>query len=307
MVEELHRARSICRDGNARVSALFDDARHRRAVDAESMLPLVAEIIHSVVRHPDALLSLVRLKTHDDQHSVAVCVLMVVLARRIGLSDEQVLDAGTAGILHDLGKEAIPLGLLHKPDALSNDELRCIRAHPQRGYDMLRASGIASETVLDVVLHHHEKLDGSGYPQGLRNEAISLMARMGAVCDVYDAITSIRSYKRACSPAESLRLMASWEGHLDASVLRAFVLCIGIYPVGELVRLESDCLGVVLEQGEDSPLTPLVRVFFDARTRESVPLKDIDLAASDCADRIVGLEPAEVWSFPHLDRLWLTS
>ncbi|MFY8124009.1 MAG: HD-GYP domain-containing protein [Silanimonas sp.] len=308
MDQELHRARRICQDSKAQVVALFTDARLGRAIQPEAVMPMVEAINESVSRHPDALLSVVRLKNHDEytyMHSVAVCALMVALARRLGLPEDQVRDAGAAGMLHDLGKAAMPLNVLNKPGALSDDEFKIMKAHPVRGYHMLVQSGSAPEAVLDVALHHHEKFDGSGYPHNLKGDAIGLMARMGAVCDVYDAITSNRPYKKAWGPAESLQRMVSWNGHFDELVLKAFIRSVGIYPVGALVRLESDRLGVVLEQGEGSLLAPKVRVFFNARKREPVFIKDIDLGAPDCGDRIVGLESADKWNFPNIERLWL--
>ena len=308
MDQELHRARRICQDSKAQVVALFTDARLGRAIQPEAVMPMVEAINESVSRHPDALLSVVRLKNHDEytyMHSVAVCALMVALARRLGLPEDQVRDAGAAGMLHDLGKAAMPLNVLNKPGALSDDEFKIMKAHPVRGYHMLVLSGSAPEAVLDVALHHHEKFDGSGYPHNLKGDAIGLMARMGAVCDVYDAITSNRPYKKAWGPAESLQRMVSWNGHFDELVLKAFIRSVGIYPVGALVRLESDRLGVVLEQGEGSLLAPKVRVFFNARKREPVFIKDIDLGAPDCGDRIVGLESADKWNFPNMEKLWL--
>ncbi|MFN3964845.1 HD-GYP domain-containing protein [Silanimonas lenta] len=304
---EMQRARQIREEARAQVVALFNDARLGRAIQPEAVMPLVEQVNDSVARHPDALLSVLRLKTHDEYtylHSVAVCALMVALGRRLGLPEAQVRDAGAAGMLHDIGKAAMPLSVLNKPGALTDEEFRIMKSHPERGFEMLKQAGTASEAVLDVALHHHEKFDGTGYPHRLQGEDIALMARMGAVCDVYDAITSNRPYKRAWGPAESLQRMISWKGHFDERVLKAFIRSVGIYPVGALVRLESDRLAVVLEQGEGSLLTPRVRVFFNARKREPVFIKDLDLSAPDCGDRIVGLESAEKWNFPNLDRLW---
>jgi putative nucleotidyltransferase with HDIG domain len=308
MDEEIHRARKLYAEGKEKVVALFNDARLGNAVHADSVMSLVEEINASVSRHPDALLSVARLKTHDEytyMHSVAVCALMVSLARRLGLPDEQVREAGAAGMLHDLGKAAMPIGVLNKPGALTDDEFKIMKAHPTRGWEMLRDSGGAADAVMDVALHHHEKFDGSGYPHNLQGDAISLMARMGAVCDVYDAITSNRPYKKAWGPAESLQRMFSWKGHFDELVLKSFIRSVGIYPVGSLVRLESDRLGVVLEQGDASLLEPRVRVFFNARKREPVIIKDLDLSAKDCNDRIVGIESNDKWNFPNLEKLWL--
>ena len=308
MDEEMRNARRICVDAKAQVMALFDDARLGRAVQYDSVLPTVDAINASVGRHPDALLSVARLKSHDEYtylHSVAVCALMVALARRLGLPEADVRDAGVAGMLHDLGKAAMPLEVLNKPGALTDDEFRVMKSHPERGFAMLKAAGGVPDPALDVVLHHHEKFDGSGYPHGLKGDAIPLLSRMGAVCDVYDAITSNRPYKKAWGPAESLQRMVGWKGHFDEFVLKAFVRSVGIYPVGALVRLESERLAVVLEQGEGSLLAPKVRVFFNARKREPVFIKDLDLGAADCGDRIVGIESPDKWNFPALDKLWL--
>jgi len=306
--DEIHDARRLVQQGKEKVIALFGDARMGRAIDPESVMPLVDAINASVGRHPDAFISVARLKSHDEytyMHSVAVCALMLALARRLGLPEAEVRDAGAAGLLHDIGKAAMPLGVLNKAGALSDEEFRIMKSHPQCGWEMLKLCGTAPGQVLDVALHHHEKIDGSGYPHNLKGDAIGLMARMGAVCDVYDAITSNRPYKKAWGPAESLQRMVGWKGHFDERMLKAFIRSIGIYPVGALVRLESDRLGVVLEQGEGSLLAPKVRIFFNARKREPVFLKVLDLGAADCGDRIVGLESAEKWNFPHLDKLWL--
>jgi hypothetical protein len=158
---------------------------------------------------------------------------------------------------------------------------------------------------LDVCLHHHEKVDGSGYPHRLKGDEISLFAKMGAVCDVYDAITSDRPYKRGWDPAESIRKMAEWsKGHFDEAVFKAFVKSVGIYPTGSLVRLESGRLGVVMDQHESSLLTPRVKVFFSAKSKTPLPQQIIDLAKLVGREKIIGRESPEDWNFPNLDELW---
>ena len=253
----------------------------------------VEEISDSVLRHPNALISLARLKTSDEytyMHSVAVCALMIALARQLGLPERQVREAGEAGLLHDIGKMAIPDAILNKPGKLTDGEFDTMRSHPEKGAQMLLDCGQISALVLDVCLHHHEKYDGSGYPHRLSGEQISLFARMGAVCDVYDAITSDRPYKKGWDPAESIRKMAEWKGHFDPQVFQAFVKSVGIYPVGALVRLESGRLGVVMEQNDKSLLMPRVKVFFSARSRLPIPQEVVDLAKLVGRDKIVGRE-----------------
>ena len=170
---------------------------------------------------------------------------------------------------------------------------------------MLKEGGSVEDAVLDACRHHHEKMDGSGYPGKLKGDEISLIARMTAICDVYDAITSDRPYKSGWDPAESLRRMAEWtKGHFDPRLFQAFVKSIGIYPVGSLVRLTSGRIGVVMEQGQQSLTSPKVKVFFSTKSDLRIPPEVVDLAAPGCAEKIVAREDPDKWKFPDLNQLW---
>jgi putative nucleotidyltransferase with HDIG domain len=307
---EVERARAavICAKARREVMFMFQELRMGKAVDADKMLPVVDEISQSILRNSDALIGLVRLKTKNDytyMHSVAVCALMVALARQLGMNEAQARDAGMAGLLHDIGKMAVPEAILDKPGALTDAEFQVIKSHPVAGHRILSEGRGVPEAALDVVLHHHEKIDGSGYPHGLSKDDISPIARMGAVCDVYDAITSHRPYKQGWCPNEALRRMASWKGHFDPDVFQAFVKSIGIYPVGTLVRLESGRLGVVLQQMEKSLLQPRVKVFFSTKSMTHIPPKVIDLALGTVRDKIVDREDPAKWDFKDLDAMWV--
>ncbi|MCX8959976.1 HD-GYP domain-containing protein [Erwinia psidii] len=305
--EEIRHAQAICLQAKGQVMDMFSDARLGKTIDTASTLPLVDEIASSISRHPAALLSVVRLKTHDDYtylHSVAVCALMVSLARQLQLSEWLVRCAGTAGLLHDVGKAGIPLEILNKPGKLTDDELTIMKQHPVIGEALLRKSG-GHESVLDVALHHHEKINGSGYPFGLQDEAISQLARMAAVCDVYDAVTSDRPYKAGWNPAAAMRQMASWEGHFDRTIFYAFVKAVGIYPVGSVVRLTSERVAVVAEPGQHSLLQPKVCVFYSLKTSQYLGRQVVDLADSHCQDSIAGPEESARWSGVNLNELWM--
>jgi putative nucleotidyltransferase with HDIG domain len=308
MQGELRRAAAICGQAKQAVVSMFSEARMGNAVDAESASSLVAEISDSVVRNPGALISLARLKTADDytyMHSVAVCALMVALARQLGLSDAHTRTAGMAGLLHDLGKAAIPMAVLNKPGKLTDAEFTVVRSHPVEGYHMLKEGGGVEAAVLDACLHHHEKIDGTGYPDKLKGDKISLIARMAAICDVYDAVTSDRPYKRGWDPSESIRRMAEWTNdHFDARLFQAFVKSIGIYPVGSLVRLTSGRIGVVTEQAAKSLVTPIVKVFYSTKSDLRIPPEIVDLSAAQCTEKIVAREDPEKWRFPDLSELW---
>lgn len=305
--QELRRAARICAKSKEAVTAMFQEARMGKAVDTESMHPLVEEISNSVTRNPGALISLARLKTKDDYtylHSVAVCALMVALARQLNLSEEETREAGFGGLVHDVGKALVSDAILNKPGKLTDDEFVSIKMHPELGHRLLSEGRGATPAMLDVCLHHHEKIDGTGYPFKLVDTQISRLAKMGAVCDVYDAITSNRPYKNGWDPSDSLRRMAEWKGHFDPLIFQAFVKSLGIYPIGSLVRLESGRLGVVVEQHSQSLLVPKVKVFFSTKMRCQIPQEVVDLARPQCQDKIVARESAEKWGLINIDSLW---
>ena len=307
-MEELKRAAMVCKKAKKAVVSMFQEVRMGNAISAEAASELVEEISSSVLRNPGALISLARLKSADDytyMHSVAVCALMVSLARQLELGENDVREAGMAGLLHDLGKALMPMDVLNKPGKLTDDEFRIIKSHPVEGHRILLEGKTASDIVLDVCLHHHEKVDGTGYPDRLSGDQISLFARMGAVCDVYDAITSNRPYKAGWCPAESILKMTEWsKGHFDERVFHAFIKSIGIYPIGTLVKLSSGRLAVVLEQSEKSLLTPHVKVFFSTRSQTRIAPELLDLSHPGMAEKIVSREDASDWGIKNLDELW---
>ena len=305
---EIQRAAQICLQSKQAVISMFQEARMGKAVDTGGAQKLVEEISDSVARNPGALISLARLKTADDytyMHSVAVCAMMVALSNQLGLDEQQTRLAGLSGLMHDLGKAMMPMEVLNKPGKLTDAEFSIIKSHPEEGHRLLLTGRDVDPMVLDVCLHHHEKTDGSGYPKGLKSDEISLFAKMGAVCDVYDAITSNRPYKAGWDPAESLRKMAEWSnGHFDVKVFQAFVKSLGIYPIGSLVRLTSGRLGVVMEQTGKSLTTPRVKVFFSTKSNMRSLPEMVDLSASGAHEKIVAREDPAKWRFSDLNELW---
>ena len=308
--EEMERAQAILSNSRVALTEMFHEARMGKAISTDKAQNLVEDIALSVMRNSNALLGLARLKTANDytyMHSVAVCALMISLAKQLGLSDEIVREAGTAGLFHDLGKMAVPASILDKPGKLTDEEFISIKNHPRAGYELLLGIEGISEMTLDVCLHHHEKMDGSGYPDKLSGDQISLYAKMGAVCDVYDAITSNRPYKEGWCPAESLSKMAEWsKGHFDEKIFQAFVRSVGIYPVGTLVSLQSGKLGVVIEQvvGK-SLLKPKVRTFFSTRSMVHTPPELLDLSAPGMVDKIISKEDPKKWGLKDINRYWM--
>ncbi len=309
IAEELARAVHVCAQAKGAVTSMFREARMGNAVDAQGVSAVVQEITDSLARNDRALISLARIKTADDytyMHSVAVCAMMAALARQLDLPEQDVRAAGIAGLLHDMGKALLPLEVLNKPGKLTPAEFAIVRSHPERGHRLLSMGGNVDAMALDVCLHHHEKFDGSGYPKGLKDTQISLHAKMGAVCDVYDAITSNRPYKTGWDPAESMRMMGQWaaDGHFDPAVFQLFVRSMGIYPVGSLVRLQSGRIGVVVDQAAASPTAPVVKVFFDSNTLQRIGPHTLDLSDASIGEKIVAREEPAKWNFADLNELW---
>lgn len=296
---ELIAAKKLHTKTKEAVVSLFKDVRMGNALKLDGAVSLVDELNQSIIRNPSALICLSRLKTADNYtylHSVSVCVLMIALGRQLGMKDDMLKQAGIAGLLHDIGKVFIPDEVLNKPGKLTDEEFNIVKTHPVKGWEFLKDSGEVSDLILDVCRHHHERVDGMGYPDKLSGEALTLFARMGAVCDVYDAITSNRSYKKGWEPVESIRKMAEWNnGHFDEVVFHAFVKTVGIYPTGTLLKLKSGRLGVVTDQSKKSLVKPIVKVFFSTRSNMHILQEIVDLSKS--TDSIASMENPLQWGF----------
>jgi len=297
--KELDHARALLAEGKTAITSMFNEVRMGNAIKISEAEPLVDEISLSIARNPEAFLNLARLKNVDDYtylHSVAVCGLMIALGKTLGMSGRDLKDVGIAGLMHDVGKALIPNEVLNKPGKLTDEEFEVMKGHPRKGWEVLNVAEGANAIALDVCLHHHERVDGKGYPEHLSGDKLTLFARMGAVCDVYDALTSNRCYKAGWEPAETIRKMAEWrEGHFDEKVFHAFVKTIGIYPSGSLVRLKSGSLAIVLEQRSKSLLTPVVKVFFSTKSNAPIMPEMLDLSRSQ--ETIVSAEDPTQWGF----------
>ncbi|MDD3327670.1 MAG: HD-GYP domain-containing protein [Zoogloea sp.] len=300
--EEMARARKVHEQAHQVVRSMMGDVRLGKAVSLEDAEPVVEAITGSVLRNSGALLGLIGIKSKDDYtflHSVSVCTLMIAFGRSLGLAGDDLRQGGIGGLLHDIGKMKVPDAVLNKPGRLTDAEFELIKRHPGDGHAVLLETQGIGAVPLDITRHHHERLDGSGYPDRLAADAISTMARMAAIVDVYDAITADRCYHKGMPAAEALRKMWEWSSaHFDQKLLQAFMRCVGIYPVGSLVRLESGRLGVVTEQNEGSLLTPRLRVFFSTKSNGYIKPELVDLGrklGNGGGDRIVSAEVPEKW------------
>jgi putative nucleotidyltransferase with HDIG domain len=300
LAREAERARLLHGEANRIVRNMVQDIRLGRQIEMEQIEPLVENMIDSIFRNQDALLPLARLKDHDNytfQHSVSVSALLVSFARGLKLDRAVIKEIAIGGLLHDVGKAKVPDDILNKPAKLTDAEFAKMKSHVVQSILILQNTPGISQIALDVAGQHHERFDGTGYPNKLKGDEISLYGRMGAIVDVYDAITSDRCYHKGMAPTAALGRLLEWSKyHFDPALVRAYVKSIGIYPTGSLVRLESGRLGVVIEQHEESMMRPKVRVIFHAEHQRYLPQEVLDLSWPGCLDKITGHEEYDAWN-----------
>lgn len=279
------------------VKTLFDDCRLGRTIDTAAILSMVDDIAGALMDNMPAFLSVTRLKAKDEAtytHSVAVCALMISLAREMAIPSYEVRELGMAGLLHDIGKAIVSDEILHKLTPLTPEEWAQIRRHPTFGHEMLSQTPGLPPVALDVCLHHHERLDGTGYPSGLTEAGISRAVRMASVCDVYDAMTSIRSYKRGMSPLEAVTAMDAADGHFDRAILFRLMRNIGVYPTGKLVRLGGNRLAITLPPHPNG-LGSIFRAFYSTIDTKFTRYEDIILSDQMSCDDAVAAEDPTAW------------
>ena len=280
--EERRRAGRLILEAGNSVAELMLAARGGRNVDAARLEPMIAKMIESVARNPDALVPLARLKqmdTYATEHAVATAALIIALGKQqdIPLPELEKMALGT--MLKDIGQAALDARLITKPGMLSQAEYSVVQSHVEEGLAVLEATSRLSETSVAVVLEHHERYNGMGYPYRMAGDEISVAGRMAAIVDAYDAMTSDRPYRPAISPSLALRQLYDQGGtQFDPALVAAFVRTVGIYPVGTLVMLESGHLAVVEAVHHDNLLSPVVRVIYHAARRQYVAPVEVDLA-----------------------------
>lgn len=298
---EITRARQIRKEAKKTIRNIMEDIKFGKQIETEKVGHVVDDMIDSVFRNQDALISLGRLKDRHEytyMHSVSVCILMLAFGKHLGFDHQTLREIGSGAMLHDIGKMIVSQSLLNKEEILTEDELKMMKKHVEYSRTLLEQTKGISENAIVMAAQHHERVDGTGYPLGLKGNDISLYSKAIAIVDVYDAMTSKRCYQDRFLPTEVLRKLFEWSSHhYDRDLVQQFVRCVGIYPVGTLVRLESGRLGVVIKHGETNLLQPVVRIVYDLKNRGFLrtPL-DMDLARPSVKsgpDRIVSYESPE--------------
>lgn len=269
---------------NRLVKSLMDEIRLGNSVNTPAAKETVANCVDSVIRNPDAMLLLSRLKNKDEytsEHSLNVSIISIAFARHIGMDRDQLNEIGLCGMLHDMGKIVTPQEVLNKPGRLEGEEIEIMKRHPADGREILMASSGIHDSVIDVAYGHHERLDGSGYPRGVESDKLSLYTKMVTIADVFDAVTSDRVYRDGTSAFEALRILHAQRGtNYDPSLIIKFIECVGIFPIGTVVELHNGEIGLVIQTHPTYRLKPKIKLLLDQHKKLAEP-RVIDLANGD--------------------------
>ena len=301
--DELSTATKLKKQARKVVDNVLGDVRMGKQVaDVGVLNNVMGEMADSMFRNQNAILSLGLIKRKDEytfMHSVNVGVFLMSFCHTMGMEQKVVIEAGTGGMLHDVGKMRVPYEIINKKGKLTDEEFTLIKNHPDFGEQILDSAKGISQMTIQIANEHHERFDGTGYTKKLKGEEISLYGQMAAIVDVYDAITSDRSYHKGLESHAALKKMLEWSKyHFNPSLFQSFIQCIGIYPIGTLVRLKNNLIGIVLENNSKSLLLPTVRIIIDASRFPNVRVEPriVDLAEKDHAQyKIARIESTDKW------------
>ncbi|WIF95236.1 HD-GYP domain-containing protein [Caminicella sporogenes] len=250
-------------------------------IDVERLKSIVSNILDNLLSNDEVIISLENLRKVDDytfEHSVNVCILSLVIGISLGYSYDELLDLGIGAILHDIGKMMVPKEILNKPGPLTAEEYDIVKKHTIYGYEIIKKNSLISEIAAQVVLSHHERPDGCGYPQGKSLDDMHCYSKIVAIADVYDALTSNRTYKSKVDAYEALEYIRTMAGsQFDKEIVKEFIKCIGIYPVGSIVRLNTNEVGLVVDINKFKPNKPIVRILIGNDGRKVTDYIEVDI------------------------------
>ncbi len=294
--EELAIAQTIKVEALNTMQRTMDVIAQGKELDNDSVFGLIEKMANSVTRNRDALPLLMRIRSKDQYtltHSISVGSLVLAFCNFCGLAYEVTINMAVGALLHDVGKTRIPLHILNKPGKLTQQEMDIIKKHADFSADVMAYSKELPFEAFDIALHHHERHDGSGYPHGLKGDAIGFAAKLTAICDVFDAITSDRCYKTGVSELAGLKTLYELsDSHFEKELAYKFIKMIGVYPIGTCVRLDNDLIGVVTGS-TNNVQQPMVRLFYDDKKRKPIKSEELDL--TKVGVNIASYEDLESW------------
>ena len=234
-------------------------------VDVEAAKDTSNNLINAIIKNKSAFLNIAGMRMVDEYtfvHSVNVAAYSAIIAKEYGMDEEGLESICLGGLLHDVGKMLVDPKILNKPDKLTDIEFDEMKTHPERGYQILIENDV-DESIAQIAKMHHERCDGSGYPEGLNCDQISVNSQIAAIADVYDALTSERVYKKAISSNNAMMIIISESGKkFNSDFVTIFQKSVGIYPIGSFVRLNNGYIARIIDQNEGI-VRPVIQVMFD--------------------------------------------
>lgn len=288
--QEMTKASKLYDDAKSLQHKMLNSLTEHKTINVLEAKESTDAIVDSIFRNQDALACLTRLRIKDEylvEHSLNVSILITIFAKHLAFDREDIEQVALGAFLHDIGKVLVPPEILHKPGKLTSPEYEVMKSHVTLGMEVLNESPDLSKIVNEVVQQHHERLDGNGYPQQLNKKDISQFGRMIAIVDSYDAMTAERVYKAGMHPIKAFKiLMKDAPKSYDNTLVEQFVNCLGIYPIGTLVKLTSGKLGLISRLNKSQPLLPFVRVFYNTRLNQAIAMEELDLSQIKNKDQI---------------------
>ncbi|AQS35397.1 metal dependent phosphohydrolase [Shewanella psychrophila] len=267
------------------VKKVLSEVFEGKAIEVAPFEALADNMIESALLDDDALKCVSALRTKDAyllEHSINVAFLLVTFGKYLKLDKDILRQMAVGGILHDIGKIKVDNKVLHKPGKLTPQEFEHMKLHQVFAIEIMAETKGLSDLSKDICLMHHEKLDGKGYPRGLKGDEIPLHGRMSCIVDIFDALTATRCYKEAMSPAAAFKILLSLTPfHLDETLVYEFIRCVGVYPVGSLVELSDGQIGIVWEAKERDALHPILKCFYSIKHKRYTSVNMVDLLKSD--------------------------
>ena len=255
-------------------------------VDLSPVIEVTNKSIDAIFNNSDSLACMINIREKDEyllEHSVAVSVYITIFAHYLNMSREVIEHLSIGAFLHDIGKIKIPDNVLNKPGKLTDNEFTIMKTHADHSIDIIKKTPGINKLSLEVAALHHEKLNGEGYPFQVVGKDISQYGRMIAICDIFDALTANRVYKKGFTHNKSFSILRELakSNHLDATLVDQFIQCVGIFPIGSLVQLESKKLAIVEQRNDNSPIKPKVRTFYSVELHQYLDTQEIDLTDTD--------------------------
>ena len=281
------------------MSGMLRDVRMGKSIKSSDTRKVITGIVDTVTANPKNAIWLTMLKSKHEEianHSLNVSVLAASFAKYLDYPLEKIDMISVGALLHDSGLAKIPAYIINKPGPLSKVEFELVKKHAAHAADVLKSTGDYTSEVIDIVRHHHERLDGTGYPDGLVGHEIPEYVQVVTIADVYESMTTDKPYEKAVTPATAMARLHKRVGtHFSKYLVEAFIRCLGIYPLGSLVQLNNNAMGIVVSSQEENRLKPVLLLVKDQQEKYMLPRKMVNLAAFKGYDEL-----AENWSIARI-------